>query len=79
MFSFVQIIIILPLPKIVGSFPHKFESHRKNPEAKNCGKDCVSCSFLLKASLYQFKRVGKTFLMKNCESSNLIYVVICKE
>ena len=52
---------------------------------KNCGKNCVSCPYLLKRSLYQFKQVNKTFLLKNsfnCESSNLIYVVIsqgCKE
>ena len=53
----------------------------KNHEKKNCRKNCVSCSYLLKASLYQFKRVKKTFLLKNsfnCESSNLIYVVICQ-
>ena len=43
-------------------------------------KICVSCPYLLKASLYQFKQVNKIFLLKNyfnCESSNLIYVVIC--
>ena len=59
----------------------KFESQRKNQEVKKCGKKCVSCPYLLKASLYQFKRVNKTFLLKNsfnCESSNLIYVVICQ-
>ena len=57
----------------------KFESQHKNHEVKNCGKNCVSCPYLLKASLYQFKRINKTFLLKNsfnCESSNLIYVVI---
>ena len=53
----------------------KFESQHKNHEVKNCGKNCVSCSYLLKASLHQFKRVNKTFLLKNsfnCESSDLI-------
>ena len=63
----------------------KSESQFKNHEVKNCGKNCVSCPYLLKASLYQFKRVNKTVLLKNsfnCESSNLIYIVIfqgCKE
>ena len=63
----------------------KFESQHKNHEVKKCGKNCVSCPYLLKASLYEFKRVNKTLLLKNsfnCESSNLIYVVIgqeCKE
>ena len=49
---------------------------------KNCEKNCVSCPYRLKASLYQFKRVNKTFLLKNpcnCESSNLIYAVIFLE
>ena len=63
----------------------KFQSQHKNHEVKKCGKNCVSYPYLLKASLYQFKRVNKTFLLENsfkCESSNLIYVVIyqrCKE
>ena len=60
---------------------YKFESQHKNNEVKNRGKTCVSCSYLLKASLYQFKRVNKTFWLKNsynCESSNLVYVVICQ-
>ena len=39
----------------------KFESQRKNHEVKNCGKNWVSCPYLLKASLHQFKRVNKTF------------------
>ena len=48
---------------------------------KNCGKKCVSWTYLFSVSLYQFKQVNKTFLLKNsfnCESSNLIYVVICQ-
>ena len=32
----------------------KFESHKKNHEVKNCIKKCVSCPYLLKASLYLF-------------------------
>ena len=52
---------------------------------KNRGKTCVSCFYRLKASLYLFKLVYKTFLLKtciNCKSSNIIYIVIpqrCKE
>ena len=60
----------------------KFESQHKNHEVKNCGKNFVSCPYLLKVSLYQFKQVDKAFLLKssfNCESSNLIYAVICQE
>ena len=40
----------------------KFESQHKNHEVKNCGKNCISFPYLLKASLYQFKRVKTTFL-----------------
>ena len=39
----------------------KFESQHKNHEVKNCGMNCVSCPYLLKASLYQFERVNKLF------------------
>ena len=59
----------------------KFESQHKNRKVKNCGKNCVSSPYLLKASLYQFKQVNKTFFLKNsfkCESSNLIHIVICQ-
>ena len=62
-------------------YKYKFESQQKNHEVKICGKNCVSCHYLLKASLYQFKRVKKTLLMKNsfnCESSDLIFVIICQ-
>ena len=52
----------------------KFESQHNNHEVKNCRKNSVSCPYLLKASLYQFKRDKKTFH----QSSNLIYVIICQ-
>ena len=60
----------------------KFESQLKNHEVKCCWNNCVSCPYLLKASLCQFKEVNKTFWLKNShnyESSNLIYVVISQE
>ena len=68
---------------ILVGYPYrsKFESQNKNHEVKICGKNCVSSHYLLKASLYQFKRVKKPLLMKNsfnCESSNLIFVIICQ-
>ena len=43
----------------------KFESQHKNHTVKNCRKNCISCSYLLKASVHQFKRVNKKFLLKN--------------
>ena len=60
----------------------KFEPQHINHEVKNCGKTCASCPYLLKAYLYQFNWVNKTFLLKNffnCESSDLIFVFICEE
>ena len=30
----------------------KFESQHKNHKVKNCGKNCISCPYLLKASSY---------------------------
>ena len=39
----------------------KCESQHKNHEVKRCGNYCFSCPNLLKVSLYQFKRVKKTF------------------
>ena len=59
----------------------KFQTQPNNHKVKNCGKSCTSCFYLLKASLYQFKRVNKTFLLKNSfnyENSNVIYVIICE-
>ena len=55
----------------------KFQLQNKNHQVKNCGKHCVSCLYLSKASLYQFKGVNRTFLLKNsftCESRNLVHV-----
>ena len=59
----------------------KFESQHKNHAVKNCGKNCLSCLYLLDVALYQFKRIHKDFLLKNpfnCQSSNLIYVALCQ-
>ena len=57
-----------------------------NPNnSKNCGKNCISCPYRLKASLYLFKRVNKSCLLENsynCKNSNTIYIVIfriCKK
>ena len=46
-----------------------------------CGKNCLCCPYLLKASSYLFKSVNNVFFLKSnsiCESRNLIYVVICQ-
>ena len=42
----------------------KFESQHKNHEVKNFEKNCVSCPYLLKDSLYHFKQFNKSFSWK---------------
>ena len=56
-------------------FKKELELQRENQKVQNCGKCWVSFPFLL-ASLYHFRRVNKTFILKNslnCQSGNLIY------
>ena len=58
-----------------------FHSTEVAYQTKHCGKNCVCCPYLLTDSSYKFKRVNKTFNLKtnfDCESKNLIYVVICE-
>ena len=59
----------------------KFMPVQEHFHVNSCGKNCVCCPYLLKAFSYLFKRVNKVFFLKNnfnCESRNLIYVVICQ-
>ena len=42
----------------------RFESQHKKHKVKNCGKNCVSCPYLLKPSSHQFLRVNKNLLLK---------------
>ena len=59
----------------------KFMPVEENFHVNSCGKNCFCCPDLLKASSYLFEKVNKDFLLKNnfnCESRNLIYVVICQ-
>ena len=53
----------------------KFMPIEEHFHVDSCGKNCVCCPYLLKASSYLFKRVNKVFFLKNnfnCESRNLI-------
>ena len=59
----------------------KFMPVEVNFHVNFCEKHCVCCPYLVRASSYLFKRVNKDFFLKNnfnCESRNLIYVVICQ-
>ena len=47
---------------------------------KNCNKSFVCCQYIKEGIEYTFKTVDKKFEIRipfNCESKNLIYVVIC--
>ena len=48
---------------------------------KKCNDSrCECCNYLLLTNKYTFKNVQKTFFLKSemsCDSSNLIYVIIC--
>ena len=47
---------------------------------KNCGKNLVCCQYIKEGKEHIFKTVDKKFEIRvpfNCESKNLIYVVIC--
>ena len=47
---------------------------------KNCGKSLVYCQYIKEGIEHTFKTVDKKFEIRvpfNCESKNLIYVVIC--
>ena len=59
----------------------KFTSVKQSFKVKKCNKKCFCCKdYLLEGTSFQFKKHNSTFDLKanfNCESSNLIYVVIC--
>ena len=49
---------------------------------KNCGKSLVCCQYIKKGIEHTFDNVDKKFEIRvpfNCESKNLIYVVICSD
>ena len=48
---------------------------------KNCGKGFVCCQYIKEGIEHTFKTVDKKFEIRipfNCESKNLIYIVICR-
>ena len=60
--------------RILGS--SKFDPKHKNNDVRNCEKNCVSWTYLLKASLFQFKQVNKTMLSKSYGISNLACAIL---
>ena len=59
----------------------KAEFSSKKPSVQKCGDPrCQCCNNLLLADHYVFKRTGFRFVLKTsftCDSSNLLYVLIC--
>lgn len=58
----------------------KFVSEKQTYRTSKCGKSCYCCPYLLESSKYKFKKSLKEFEIKtnfNCETANLIYVIIC--
>ena len=57
-----------------------FSSQENKHKASNCGKHCFCCDYIREGESYKFLNFEKEFLLKytfTCESTNLIYVVIC--
>lgn len=47
---------------------------------RKCGKNCVCCNYLMEIKEYKFLNLNSTFVINsnfNCNSSNLIYAIIC--
>ena len=47
---------------------------------KKCGKNCVCCNYLMEIKEYKFLNLNSTFVINsnfNCNSSNLIYAIVC--
>ena len=59
----------------------KAEFSQKQVGVSKCpDKSCECCASLLLGNSYMFKNVDKTFNLKahfSCDSSNLLYIVIC--
>ena len=57
-----------------------FSPSNSNSRGKNCCKSFVCCQYIKKGIEHTFKTVIEKFEIRvsfNCESKNLIYVVIC--
>ena len=61
---------------------HLFLMNNKTASISKCGDiRCFCCDYLYDKTQYTFKHTGYTFHLKSkmsCNSSNLIYVIICK-
>ena len=57
-----------------------FSSNKPTFKTTKCGKSCFCCDYIIEAELFKFKNWQQLFILKsnfNCETLNLIYVIIC--
>ena len=57
-----------------------FSTNKPTFKTTKCGKSCFCCDYIIAAELFKFKNWHQPFVLKpnfNCETPNLIYVIIC--
>ena len=57
----------------------KFSTNRPTFKTAKCRKSCFCCDYIIEAELFNFKNWQQPFILKsnfNCETSNLMYVII---
>ena len=57
-----------------------FSPNYSNSGLKDCGKGFVCCQYITEGTENTFKMISKKFEIRipsNCESKNLIYILIC--
>ena len=57
-----------------------FSADKPTFKTAKCGKSCFCCDYIIEAELFKFKNWHQPFVLKfnfNCETPNLIYVIIC--
>ena len=57
-----------------------FSTNKPTFKTTKCGKSCFCCDYIIEAERFKFKNWHQPFVLKsnfNCETPNLIYVIIC--
>ena len=55
-------------------------SNKPTFKTTKCRKNCFCCDYIIEAEFFKFKKWHQPFVLKsnfNCETPNLIYVIIC--
>ena len=62
------------------SCPSNFSTNQPTFKTKNWAKSCFCCDFIIEAEFFNIKTWHQPFILKsnfNCETPNLICVIIC--